>query len=223
MRTALVSTSEPLGRVVSQHMDPAFTMETIPPGVHPGRPVRHRGDDDALCAVVSGSGQLDTYYEALLHAMREFIAAYPQAQFFFDGRGSDQHAIWQFASRLGLLHNISLVPRRWGHHELLVCADVLIHPQPANRARSLTLQAMANAVPVIAMDDAWVDHFVDGETAWVVPQAHSHAWVEVLDRLHAPAGFRGAAWAAGLGMGAPTSLEIPATRPRPPALPQPHR
>ena len=30
---------------------------------------------------------------------------------------------------MGLLQNLSMVPRRVGHHELLLRADVLVHPQ----------------------------------------------------------------------------------------------
>ena len=182
-RTAWVATSAPVGRALAAELEPSHKLETIPPGVHPGEPVRQRAADDALCAVISGDGQSDAYYDALMRALVEFTRRCPQAQFFLDGRGSDQHALWQMASRRGLLSNLSLVPRRLGHHELLVRADVLIHPQPSHRARSLTLQAMANAVPVIAMDDGWVDHLIDGETAWIVPQAHSHAWLERLSWL----------------------------------------
>jgi len=182
-RTAVVATSDPIGRAVEQHVEPALKTETIPLGVHPGEPVRERGDDDALCAVVTGSGQPDAYYEALLQALVPFVQRYPQAQFFFDGQGTDQHALWQHASRLGLLANLSLVPRRLGHHELLVRADVLIQPPPQHRVRSLTLQAMANGVPVVSIDDPWVDHLIDGQTAWLVPQAHAHAWSEQVNRL----------------------------------------
>lgn len=199
-QVALLTTSEPLERAVRQMVAPAFTVETVPPGVHPGRPPRQRDPEDPLCAVISGSGRPCEYYEVLLEALVDFVRAYPQTQFFFDGRGSDQHALWQRVSRHGLLTNVSLIPRRLGHDELLVRADVLIHPEPSERVRSLTLQAMANGMPVVALADPWVDHLINDETAWVVPQARARRWLEPLNRLmeepHAAAelGRRAAMW-----------------------------
>ncbi|MFW6059686.1 MAG: glycosyltransferase family 4 protein [Phycisphaeraceae bacterium] len=182
-QVVLVPTSVPLAHAIQREVDPAYTVRMIPPGVHPGRPARQRTPDDPLCAVVSGDGRSDGHYHALVHALPAFLERYPQAQFFFDGQGSDQHALWRAASELELLHNVSLIPRRLGHHELLVRADVLILPQPAHRVRALTLQAMANSVPVIAMADPWVDHLIDERTAWLVAEPKCDLWLDQLMRL----------------------------------------
>lgn len=182
-RCAFVATTEPLAQAVRDRLPPAFIVEMIPPGTHPGPPVRHRNPDDALCAVISGRGQLDDRYQALLEALSQVIRHHPQAQFFFDGQGSDQHEIWQAASRLNLLANISLIPRRLGHRELLVRADVLIQPQPPGRSRGLTLQAMAHAVPVIAHHDPWLDYLHEDVTAWLIDGPDPDAWQTCITRL----------------------------------------
>ena len=111
------------------------------------------------------------------------MASYPQAQFFLDGQGSDQHLIWQAAQKLGLLGNLSLAPRRLGHRELLLRADVLIHPQPLGRSRGLTLQAMAREIPVLAHGDSWLDYLNPGKTAWIIDRPHPQLWTQAIERL----------------------------------------
>jgi glycosyltransferase involved in cell wall biosynthesis len=82
-----------------------------------------------------------------------------------------------------VLSNISLTPRRLGHRELLLRADVLIHPQPLGMSRSLTLAAMAHGVPIVAQDDPWLDYLIDDQTTWIVEGPHVDEWVERLLRL----------------------------------------
>ncbi|MEX0885804.1 MAG: glycosyltransferase family 4 protein [Phycisphaeraceae bacterium] len=189
---AITATTEPIARALRERLGDEYTLETIQPGAHPGEPVRRRKPDDPLCVIVSGNGRLDARYASLLEGLRRVTQRSPGSQFFFDGQGSDQHEIWQAASRLGLLSNLSMIPRRLGHRELLVRADVLIHPQPLGRSRTLTIQAMAHALPVVAQDDPWLDYLHDEETARVVHDPDPSGWAQVLlemiadpDRGHA--------------------------------------
>lgn len=182
-QAAFSATTEPMVQAIRELVDPAYTVTLTPPGVHPVKSDEHAGERTALCAVVSGDGIFDEHYQALLNGIARFSREQPQCQFFFDGRGSDQHQIWQAASRLGLLGNLSLVPRGLSRRELLVRADVFLQPQPAGRSRWLTLQAMAHGVPVIAREDPWLDYLIDGETAWLVRASEPRAWHEQLTHL----------------------------------------
>jgi glycosyltransferase involved in cell wall biosynthesis len=159
-------------------------VRTVPLGVYapPQRPPRPE-DPQLLCAVVSGTGEPDEDYEAFFAAMRELVDDYPHVQFFLDGQRGDQHGLWQMAKRMRLLENVSLVPRRLGHRELLIKADALIQPQATGRARTLTLQAMAAGVPVLAKVDPWIDDLVDGTTAWLASSADAGAWATLLRRV----------------------------------------
>ena len=71
-----------------------------------------------------------------------------------------------------------MVPRRPGHHKLLLGADVLIQPQALGRSCGLTLQAMAQGVPVLARPDPWLDYLIPDETAWVVPERDPLVWTQ---------------------------------------------
>ncbi len=183
-RCAFVAATEPIGRAIREKVDDAFVVETILPGVHPGSAqARRRQSDDALCVVVSGNGVLDDYYTSFMQAIGQFVKQQPDTQFFFDGQDSDQHRIWQIAKRLNLLANMSFIPRRLGHREILLRADVLVHPQPLGRSRGLTLQAMARGIPIVAYNDPWLDYLIEDETAWVVSDSNPQSWQEYFNRL----------------------------------------
>jgi glycosyltransferase involved in cell wall biosynthesis len=140
-------------------------------------------DDHAVCAVISGNGQHDADYEALFAALATVVRAHPTTQFFLDGQGSDQHRLWQMARRRRLLTNMSLIPHKLGQRELMLGADFLIHPQQLGRSRSLLLQAMAHAMPVLARSDIWVDYLVDNQTAWVVDQPGPGPWQRLIRKV----------------------------------------
>lgn len=183
-RVVFVTPTGPLALGLQKALAGKVHVELVPQGVHvPDEPREHSQEPGDLCAVVAGNGTYDPAYDALITAMRAVVTRYPQAQFFFDGQGSDQHLLWQNARRHGLLSNMSLVPRRLGRRELLLRADVLIHPQALGKARTLTLAAMANGLPVMALQDPWLDYLVDQQTAWVVDRPDPQRWEQLILQL----------------------------------------
>ena len=182
-RVVVTAATDPLARAITARLSEPVTVEMIPPGVHKAAPEGGDPGSPALCAIVSGNGDHDPHYQALLQGIARLVEAHPEAQFFFDNQESDQHRIWRAAERLDLLPHISMVPRRLGHRELLLRADVLIQPQPLGRARSLTLRAMARALPVVAFDDPWLDYLIDDETAWLVREPSGDDWESAMRRV----------------------------------------
>lgn len=186
LRIAFIVTTSPLGRAMSERLGPKVLVQVIPPGAHKaaaGTGTVYDRSGGELCAVVAGDGVHDEEYEALLTALPEVIKRYPQAQFFLDGQMSDQHQLWQAARRLGLLANLSMVPRKLGHRELLLRADVLIQPQALGRSRSLTLQAMLHGLPVLALKDPWLDYLIEGETALLLDRPEPAEWAKLIAKL----------------------------------------
>ncbi|MEM6332247.1 MAG: glycosyltransferase family 4 protein [Planctomycetota bacterium] len=179
---AVTAATEPLHRALRQRIPEPIPVHHVPTGVHKLDP-SPRPTDRPLCAVVTGSGKHDAHTQALLEALARIVRREPQAQFFFDGQTDDQHRIWQAAEQLQLLGHISLVPRRLGNRELFLRTDALIMPQPLGKARSLTLQAMARGLPVIATEDPWLDYLIDGQTAWTVATAEPTGWHDRIARL----------------------------------------
>jgi glycosyltransferase involved in cell wall biosynthesis len=189
-RPAFIAPTAPLGKDLTKTLGSDVIVQVTPPGVHVTTElgVNEERDDVTFCAVVSGDGNFDTDYEALFTALRPVVQKYPQAQFFLEGQGHDQHPLWQAAKRFGLLANISMVPLRLTHRDLLLRADVLIMPQALGVARTLPLQVMARGKPVLARVDPWLDYLVDQETAWLVDQPTPQAWEALLMRLIERAG-----------------------------------
>ncbi len=183
-RLAFVAATEALREAIVNRLGGQYPVEVIPLGVYVAeqRSARPKSSD-TLCVVVSGTGEPDEDYEGLFVAIRSLLDDYPHIQFFLDGQRSEQHGLWQMARRMRLLENMSLVPRRLGHRELLVKADLLIQPQATGRARTLTLQAMAAGVPVLAKPDRWVDDLVEGRTAWLVDPPGAEGWERLLRRV----------------------------------------
>lgn len=203
-RVAFIAATTPLGEAVRDRVGPRTVVQVIPPGVHvisddaapagtkpPETPPTEPTPPEQrpLCAVIAGNGECDSDYQALLNALPAIIRDYPQAQFFLDGQRQDQHQLWRWSRQLGILSNVSLVPRRLGHYELLLRADVLLQPQALGQSRGLTLQAMAHGIPVIARADAMLDYLVPDRTAWVVdlpePAIWTHRIRRVLEEPHA--------------------------------------
>ncbi|MCC7145225.1 MAG: glycosyltransferase family 4 protein [Phycisphaeraceae bacterium] len=181
---AFVTTTAPLGQAIARKVHGRQTpVEVIAPGVYLPENVLRNEAGEVTCAVVSGNGEVDEDYEALFTAIRHVVDRHPDIHFFLDGQRSEQRSLWQLAQRNGLLEFVSLVPRRLGHREALLKSDVLIHPQPLGKSRSVILQAMAHGLPVLARSDPWVDYLVEDQTAWLAESADSRRWIELLERL----------------------------------------
>jgi glycosyltransferase involved in cell wall biosynthesis len=182
-RSVFAATTEPIAAELRRRTQNLVPTELIPAGVHVGRDAPEvRPPGEAPCFAVCGSGVMDDDYLALLEGIGQVVETRPEVQFFFDGQGGDQHQVWRAVQRLDLLGHVSFTPPRLGHREMLLMADALIHPQATGRSRSVTLLAMAHAVPVLAVADEHLDYLIDGETGWVHPGPDAEAWADLIER-----------------------------------------
>lgn len=200
-RSVFCATTEPLAVELRDRTQNLVRIETVVPGVHAGDPhLNTRTPGEAPCIAVCGDGVMDDEYQQLLEGIALLIADRPEVQFFFDGQRTDQHQIWKAAQRLNLLGNLSFVPRRLGHREMLLMADAIVHPQTLERSRSVTLLAMAHAMPVLAAADEMLDYLIPEHTAWVLDEPDAEAWADLLMRVvrhpddAADLGMRARAW-----------------------------
>ncbi len=181
---AFAATCEPLAARVRQNLPPAWQVQVVPGGVRvPDTPNPPPRDRQALCAVITGTGMEVANAEALLEGIGQVVALYPQVQFFVEAPDADQHELWQAAARLGLLSNLSMLPNRLGHREMLMHSHLLIHPQATGCYRSLTLEAMAYGIPVIAREDPWLDYLIHDQTAWLAGEADAGVWAKRIRRV----------------------------------------
>jgi len=187
-----------LARKISQHLDPqrcvfaastgpirerilaevpaGFRVLLTPPGTHRVEAGPFVHDEKELALVVTCQGRLDDATHYLLDGLRMLIEDRPDTQVFIDTMASDQRSLWRAVDSMGLLGHVSFVPRRLGHREILLRADLLIQPQPLGRPRGILLQAMAQARPIIAIEDAALDVLIDGVTASVLSKPTAEDW-----------------------------------------------
>lgn len=187
---AVLCATQPLTDLISQSIGDAVVVRHVPPGVHLAK-THERADDEAPCIVVSGDGGLDANVEMLIEAIKAVVEHRPDLQVFFDGQGEDPRKLWRAVRMAGLMGNATLIPRRLGHREVLLRAGALLHPQPLGKARTLTLRAMAHAMPVICAADPLLDDLIDGTTARVLHDPSPQAWTDTLSSFaNEPAPWR---------------------------------
>ena len=184
---AYVAGSRGLAEAVRRRVGAGPTIECVPPGVYAGpdenpHPPLQRVSD-SICCVVIGNGRYDGYYRTLLAGISKSRQRLPGAMYFFYTTESDQHQIWQAAEQLDLLEQVSLVPTGADARRLMTQADVLLQPQPLGAVRTVVLEAMAAARPIIAAADPLVDHLINGGTARLLREPDSEQWAQCLVEL----------------------------------------
>lgn len=185
-RIAWLAATEPLARGLRDQLGQEAFVQTVRMGTHlPETPYfqANLNNEHTPCLIVTGNGFHDQAYDQLFLGLTHVISKHPHLQVFLDGRGQDQHHLYRAARKRGLLANISFVPRRLGHRDLMLHADMLVQPQALGDARSLTLQAMAQGIPIVAQIDPWLDYLIDGHTARLLDEPDATVWGQVLNEL----------------------------------------
>jgi glycosyltransferase involved in cell wall biosynthesis len=158
-------------------------VELVPPGVYMSDESLSPPLSDPkqmLSCLVVGDGHLDTHFRSLMEGIAKAKERLGQVMYFFYAVNADQHNIWQFARKLGILDQVNLVPYEPGSRALMVRADVVIQPQPRGQVRSLIMEAMGARRPVISAADPVLDYLQDGRTAKLVDHPTPKQWAEIL-------------------------------------------
>lgn len=153
-------------RAVRASGAPGAVVSVAPWGVHAdeGTTERDRGGVVSV-AVLAGSCE-PWRVEGILRAIaqspggREFLL-------FMDGEAARRCGVWRHAKHLGLLDRLSIVGCLESLREPLMQVDLLLQPASAGEHRSLTLDAMAAGVLVLAEPDPLVEAVAEGRAVIV--------------------------------------------------------
>ena len=106
----------------------------------------------------------------LVQAWPRVLSRFPAARLWLIGDGPQAGAIWQQIIRLDLTHSV-IMPGFFDElDDLLIAADVYIHPCQAIQSGEGLLRAMAVGTPVIATEDDWTASFLNSdENGLLVP------------------------------------------------------
>ncbi len=178
-----VAPTEPIADAIRRRAG-ADLVSLVPPGVDvPRRPRRVRAPEGAIAIAIIGSGRDLAAYRAVLEALGGIVRALPQPQACLELRGPAAHEIWRLARRLDLLPYVSSIADAAHHRTLLVGCDVLVIPERFGQMRTLILEAMALAMPIVAADDPFLSMLVPDRTALIVGADDPDEWAAQVRRV----------------------------------------
>jgi glycosyltransferase involved in cell wall biosynthesis len=137
--------------------------------------------------------------DVLIKAMKIVTASVPTARLLIAGEGPERRSIEALTAALELDDAVSLLGHRNDVSELMRAAWVLVHPARWEGFGLVFLEAMREALPIIATRVGAVPEIVvDGVTGRVVPPEHPTALADAIVGMLADSSFRRSAGAGGL-------------------------
>jgi len=170
--------TEPL-RAEVHAIDPHGRAEFAPWGVRAGvaRPRAEIEGPTPRSFTIASSGRQPQDVHAAIEGLARALAPEEDALLFVDEAAvRRESSVWKHARSLGLLDRISVIADLEGRRSLILRTDVLVQPEASGEFRSITLDALAAGMLVLARDDGHNDALLDGVTARLVPRPSADAW-----------------------------------------------
>jgi hypothetical protein len=186
-RAASVQQEDPIGPIF---MAPDLTIERAlraqklsgtvrmtPWGVHvPDEPRVILPPGRAISVMFVGTGRESRPFCAALEGVLRLLKRHPDLLVFMDAKAAHRSGAWMLAQKLRLGDHISLIEDIEGRRDLLLQGDLLVIPEAGGEQRSILLDAMANAMVVVARHDPDVSALIEGRTAKLVTQPSADMW-----------------------------------------------
>lgn len=145
--------------------------------------------DPARRAVVGPAGALEEIkgVHFFLGAAQKVLIRFPETMFLVSGTGPEEHRLRELARALGILSNVTFVPRLKDFSAAIQAMDIFCLPSLRQGLGTIMLQAMGHARPVIATNTGGVASVVsDRENGLIVPaedvDALADGMIELLSR-----------------------------------------
>lgn len=170
---------------------PSATVELTPWGVHARRQQRPPITPDRPVAVaVLASGHDRASLRAFCDGVARLPAGLPEVHLFINDDVAHTSSLVRHINKLGLTERMTLVPDMENRREPVLLADVLVQPEALGEHHTLTLDAMAVGIPVIALADPLVEYLVDDKTARLVASPTPDLWTLALTAILSDADAR---------------------------------
>lgn len=137
------------------------------PVLEPGR---------AVSVMMVGTGRDARAFAAALTGIVAAAKGEGELLVFCDADAARRAELWKCARKLGVLDRLSLIEDLEARRDLVLEGDILVHPEAAGEQRSMLMEAMAHAMPVVAARDPRVSLLADGATARMVDGAQATQW-----------------------------------------------
>lgn len=166
---------------------PSSLIRMIPWGVHASLDPRPpRSPDRPLSAMLIGTGRDASAFGHALGGLAGVVGAHP-LMVFCDAEAARRASVFPRAKKLGILPHISLIGELEGRRDLLLAGDLLLQPESRGEQRSVTLDAMAHGMAVIAASDPKVSYLIHSTSAKLVTMHSAEGWATAIrEMLDAP-------------------------------------
>lgn len=180
----------------ARSQDPNLPLRLTPWGVHtPGAPLDILPDGKTASLLICGSGKDPQAMQALLAGIAAAASKHPAMIVFADSAAIRISESWPLIRKLGLLDRLTLIPDMEARRDLALRGDILILPEARGEHRSLTLDAMAHGMLVIAAADPLSSVLMDSRTARLVERPVAEQWTTALNwAFDDPSAARALAW-----------------------------
>jgi hypothetical protein len=139
-----------------------------------------RAGPPAVAAAVLCDGHDSPALAAAMEGLARACRRFPQLMIFASAEDGRESALWRHGRRLDLLDRISLVPDMELRREPVLHMDLFVLPEASGQQRTLTLDAMAGGMVVLAAGDPMVEPLIDGRTAKLVRTASAPEWEQAV-------------------------------------------
>jgi hypothetical protein len=133
--------------------------------------------------VLVGSGRDLPATHAAFAAAAALAREWPDLMLFADADAARRANLYDAAKRAGVLDRLTNIDQLEDRRDLVLRADCILHPGSRGEQRSLLLDAMGAARPVIASADPAISWLIDARTCRLVPEPSEAAWLEPLRAL----------------------------------------
>lgn len=180
----VLSLADPGLRATCNAALPGVTLTEASWGVHLHEPMmRDRATAQAMVAVLVASGNEPQAIKAALDGLA--LAAAGQAGrgmplIFVDAQTAERAPVWKMARGLQIESSLSVIADLEVRRDLVLQSDLLILPEVLGEQRTLTLDAMASGMTVVASPDPRVSPLIDGTTCRLVESRTADAWAKAV-------------------------------------------
>lgn len=162
---------------------PSAMVRLIPWGVHASLDPRPpRAPDRPLSAMLIGTGRDPQAFAHVLGGLAAVVRTHP-LMLFCDAEAARRAAVFHRAKKLDILQHISLIAELEGRRDLLLAGDLLLQPESRGEQRSVSLDAMAHGMAVVAAADSKVSYLIDGTSAKRVALHSAEGWATAIRQM----------------------------------------
>lgn len=161
-----------------------LSVRLAPWGVHtPAQPLPILQPGRTIGVMVACTGRSASALAAAVEGLADVVRRHRDTMIFVDADAAKRANLWPTVRRLNLLDRLTLIPEMEARRDLALRGDVLVLPEALGEHKSITLDAMAAGMLVVAAADPAVGSLIEARTARLVDRPSAAAWAAAVEPL----------------------------------------